>query len=368
MRNTLHALCPYFAMFPEEFVAKQVLAYSRRGDIVFDPFCGRGTTVLESLLQGRHAAGTDINPVAACVAGAKAAPPRLRSIYKRLDHLQRLFAEQSTLPALDDKFFAACFHSTTLSQLLFLRDRLKWRTSRVDRFIAAVALGCLHGESHKSPNYLSNRMPRTISTKPDYSIRWWDAKGSLPPERDSFAVVRSMSEFRLSNANLKLRGIVRMKDARKAAEAFPKLCGKVKLIVTSPPYLDTTNYREDQWLRLWFLGGPARPMPHTGSDDRHRSSEKYWTFLAEAWSGCARLLASRSVLVVRIGGTTLRKEQLFSGVSTSLESALIQFRVRPIHSGVTTEIRNRQTNAFRPGTKSRRFEHDFAFELSRRGR
>lgn len=209
-------------------------------------------------------------------------------------------------------------------------------------------------------------MPRTISTMPDYSIRWWGANGSVPPERDAFEVLRRMCEFRLSNASPELRGTVRMKDARKAAQAFPKLWGNVRLIVTSPPYLDTTNYQEDQWLRLWFLGGPPRPIRHTGSDDRRRSNEKYWKFLAEAWSGCERLLASRSVLVVRIGGTTLRKEQLFSGVRTSLRSALEGFGVRPIHSGVTTEIRNRQTNAFRPGTKSRRFEHDFAFELKRR--
>ena len=23
-----------------------------------------------------------------------------------------------------------------------------------------------------------------------------------------------------------------------------------------PPYLDVTHFEEDQWLRLWFLGGP----------------------------------------------------------------------------------------------------------------
>jgi DNA modification methylase len=53
-------------MFPEDFVARQLFAYTRRGDVVFDPFCGRGTTIFESLLNGRRAAGVDINPVAAC--------------------------------------------------------------------------------------------------------------------------------------------------------------------------------------------------------------------------------------------------------------------------------------------------------------
>lgn len=166
MRNPLHALCPYFAMFPEEFVAKQLFAYSSRGDTVFDPFCGRGTAVFESLLHGRPAYGTDINPVAACVAGAKSDPPKLRSVLARLDELSNTFDCGSQSYIEPDDFFSVCFHPRTLRQVLFLRSNLKWKTSRLDRFISAVTLGCLHGESHKSPNYLSNRMPRTISTKP----------------------------------------------------------------------------------------------------------------------------------------------------------------------------------------------------------
>jgi len=354
-------------MFPEEFVAKQVLAYSRRGDTVFDPFCGRGTTVLESLLQGRPSAGTDINPVAACVAAAKAAPPQLGSVIARLHELQEIFVGGSTrLTPPHDFFFSACFHPKTLSHVLFLRERLNWQTSRVDRFIAAVTLGCLHGESHKSPNCLSNRMPRTISTKPDYSVRWWAAKRCFAPERDAFVILRRMCELRLSAASLPLRGSVKMRDAREAARAFPRLRGRVKLIVTSPPYLDTTDYREDQWLRLWFLGGPAHPNPLVASDDRHTNSEAYWKFLTDTWSGCARLLASESVVVVRIGGTRLSKQELFTGLRESLKSGLAGSLVRPLHHGTTTEIRNRQTNVFRPGTESKRYEHDFAFAVSRK--
>jgi len=369
MRSPLHALCPYFATFPGEFVAKQLLAYSRPGDTVFDPFCGCGTTVLESILYRRPAAGTDTNPVAACVAGAKAAPPSLRSVVGRLDQLHQLFENGNETPNLvapADDFFAACFHESTLLQILFLREQLQWRTSRVDRFIAAVALGCLHGESHKSPNCLSNRMPRTISTKPEYSVRWWAGKKCLPPERDAFMILRRLCGFRLSQPGAALRGTVRMTDARRAASAFPSLRGSVKLIVTSPPYLDTTHYREDQWLRLWFLGGPARPTRGSARDDRHTNNEKYWRFLTESWSGCAPLLASKAVLVVRIGGARLRKEQLLTCLTASVESALAGFSVLPLHAGTTTEIRNRQTNAFRPGANARRYEHDFAFQLSRR--
>ena len=64
MRHRFHSICPYFAMCPETFVAKHLAATTFAG-VVFDPFCGRGTTVFESLVRNRAAAGCDVNPVAA---------------------------------------------------------------------------------------------------------------------------------------------------------------------------------------------------------------------------------------------------------------------------------------------------------------
>ena len=365
MRHPLHSICPYFAMFPEDFVAKQINAYTQPGDTVFDPFSGRGTTVFESLLNGRPAAGVDVNPVAVCISGAKADPPTLVSVIKRLKLLEGLQKETGDSEMPRGKFFSACFHGKTLQQLLFLRARLNWSRSRVDRFIAAVLLSCLHGESHKSRNCISNRMPRTISTNPDYSVRWWREKGYTAPERDVFGVLQRVAAYRLGHTLPKLRGSVRCLDARRASSGFRKLRRSVSLIVTSPPYLDTTHYAEDQWLRLWFLGGPERPTARNTRDDRYRSRKKYWRFLAESWAGCADLLREDAVIVVRIGGTSLGKVDLFNGLRESLRIGLSNFDVSKLGPGVTTEIKNRQTNAFRPGTTGSRYEHDFNFSLRR---
>jgi DNA methylase len=364
MRHPLHSLCPYFAMFPEDFVAKHVLAFTERGDTVFDPFCGRGTTILESLINGREAAGVDINPVAACVSGAKADPPTLSDVIRRLAELETIQRDQTPLGAPESEFFMACFHQETLQQVLFLREALNWLRSRTDRFIAAVTLGCLHGESHKSQNYLSNRMPRTISTKPDYSVRWWSERGYVAPWRDAFEVLRRVAAYRLSHPTAPLRGAVHLRDARQAGRSFPKLQATVKLIVTSPPYLDTTDYSEDQWLRLWFLGGEERPILKQNKDDRYTNVSLYWTFLSEAWRGCAALVRHGTILVIRIGGSRLQKSELSTGLLNSLQCGLSEFIVTPLYKGVTTLIKNRQTNSFRPGTSSLRHEHDFVFELA----
>lgn len=364
MRHPLHSLCPYFAMFPEDFVAKQVFAYSQRGDIVFDPFCGRGTTVFESLMNHRPAYGVDINPVAACISGAKADVPTLAAVRARIIELNEQYPESRRIHEPSGKFFKLCFHAETLQQILYLREALDWKRSRVDRFISALILSSLHGESHKSQNCLSNRMPRTISTKPEYSVKWWSERGLLPPSRNTFDVITRLAAFRLSQKTAPLRGTVRLRDARTASRGFPKLRGKVQLIVTSPPYLDTTDYAEDQWLRLWFLGGAERPLLNKNRDDRHTSLDLYWKFLSEAWGGCDALVREGTIVVVRLGGTRLGKTELLEGLAESLRVGFGGKKIMPLHGGATTEIKNRQTNVFRPGTASGRVEHDFAFVIA----
>ena len=347
-------------MFPETFVEKH-LAASRYDGVVFDPFCGRGTTVFQALLLDRDAAGSDANPVAVCISGAKCDPPRQPDVEARLAELRAGFHEPdvSEWPAVHTRFFELCFHRDTLPQILYLRAVLDWRRRKDDRFIAALCLGALHGESHRSPNCFSNRMPRTISTKPAYSVRWWQRNGYKPPPRDVFEILERMIEYRFRTRPPERIGSVAEADARRTGEVFPGLKGRVTDVITSPPYLDTTNYREDQWLRLWFLG--CKPLTTYGrGDDRHYSKDMYWEFLQASWTGLAPLLAERVRLVIRIGGRRSSKAELRDGLVQSLEAGLSR-SVRLVDTGVSSEIGNTQANAFRGAKASQLMEHDFAF-------
>ena len=52
---------------PEKLVAKLVLASSKRGDVVFDPFLGSGTTSVVAKKLGRRFAGIEREPEYACL-------------------------------------------------------------------------------------------------------------------------------------------------------------------------------------------------------------------------------------------------------------------------------------------------------------
>lgn len=351
-------------MFPEEFVSRQLLTFTRPGDLVLDPFCGRGTTVLESLIQNRRAIGSDVNWVAACVAGAKASVPSAKACADRIQELVRKLP-RAHIDVPTSEFFNLCFHSETLREVSFLRRELDWRNSTTDRFLAAVALGALHGESHRSPNYFSNRMPRTISTKPDYSVRWWRSRRLLPERRNVFDILKRLVAFRLSVAAPTGVAKVVLGDARVSDKAFKEFSGQVRLIVTSPPYLDTTDYAEDQWLRLWFLGGEPMPVRRLGKDDRYREPSDYWKFLEDVWRGCAPLLAENATIVVRIGGRKLSVADLTDGLLATLRAGL-PHGVKLLSEPLTSDIKNGQLNSFRPGASARSQEHDFAFRLGKR--
>jgi DNA modification methylase len=362
MRHRFHSLCPYFAMFPESFVNRH-LSKCPKNSVVFDPFCGRGTTVFQALLEDHAAGGTDISPVAACISRAKADAPNFADLVARLKELEATYARfrGTSDKTRRSEFFRWCFNAETYEQLIFLRSRLLWRDNSVDCFIAALALWSLHGESHRSPNYFSNRMPRTISTKPEYSIQWWRRNRSRPPQRNVFEILTRMARLRYKSTPPPLRAKIVETDARKAGEAFPELVGRVSLVITSPPYLDVTNYQEDQWLRLWFLGGAPHPRIEKFRDDRHTSPERYWGFLTECWSGIAPLLGPRAKIVVRIGGKYLRLASVREKLHDTLKVGFNR-RVTLLNHEMS-EIRGGQRRSFHSTSRGLTREFDFTFAV-----
>lgn len=185
------------------------------------------------------------------------------------------------------------------------------------------------------------------------------------PRRPVFETLRKAVAFRFRMPPAERQGVVKQCDARQVGTAFADITNEVRLVVTSPPYLDTTDYSEDQWLRLWFLGGEPRPELRKSKDDRYTKPDDYWTFLHEAWAGLNPLMADESTIVVRIGGAKFSKESLFEGLCQSFKLGFVNHSISPLHKGLTSSIRPRETSAFRPAPPRANVEHDFVFHLRR---
>jgi hypothetical protein len=168
------------------------------------------------------------------------------------------------------EFFHFAYSQSTLRQLLYLRSSLRWEKSNTDCMIAGLILGALHSETQKSSSYLSNQMPRTISTKPAYSVRFWQRHELSPPDRDAFELLRQLVAFRYESEPPDDNALILKTDMRELPRLVREYPEPIRCVITSPPYLDVTSFEEDQWLRLWFLGAPPHPTYRVVSkDDRH---------------------------------------------------------------------------------------------------
>jgi hypothetical protein len=90
--HSFHPMCSYLASFPAGLVHAFLARYTRPGDVVLDPFSGRGTTPLQACAEGRLGAGNDLNPFAQILTAAKVDPPTKADVKTRLASLRLAWA------------------------------------------------------------------------------------------------------------------------------------------------------------------------------------------------------------------------------------------------------------------------------------
>ena len=293
----LNALCPYFTMFPLEFPL-QHLTMALPGEWVLDPFCGRGTTNYAARLKGLPTVGVDANPVAVAIANAKLVTVTPEEV---VAEAAAILAGPPATQLPRGTFWELAYHPDTLAQVCQLREALMVRCDTPARvMLRALVLGVLHGPLRVgAPSYLSNQMPRTYATKPEPAMRYWKRHRLTPPRVDVLDVIARRTHHVLSAVPEPVPGTIVHGDSRQPG-TIPNVPGGYAWIVTSPPYFGMRSYKPDQWLRLWFLGGPDDVTYDYSQQVRHRQAE-YVDDLARVWKNVATVSRARARLVVRFG-------------------------------------------------------------------
>lgn len=245
-------MCSYMAMFPPTIPHVFINWLTDPGDAVYDPFSGRGTTVLEACNLGRIGLGSDANPLAWVLTAAKASPPTSRSIQRRIAELRSSIGRGD--PQTEPPEIQAVFDPDVLGQLLWLRQSLSIESS-VDRYLYAVLLGILHANARTdgTPRGLTISMPNTFSMAPRYVMRFKVAHGLVPPKLNVLDHLAARVAHLGDPPNSFQRGHAWMQDATQPIR-IPRKYDDPKLIFSSPPYLGVMKYGKLNWLRLWLLG------------------------------------------------------------------------------------------------------------------
>lgn len=240
------------AMFPPTLPHFFIQWLSEPGDVVYDPFSGRGTTVLEARLQGRIGLGSDLNPLAVVLSGSKADPPTQGQLQRRLAELGKHLETRDING--EPEQITMLFDPDTLGQLVWIKEQLDL-TDRVDRFLMAALLGILHlnASADGTPRGLTVSMPNTFAMSPGYVRKYVAENALVAPNKNVVEALKSRLEHvELPDAKLP-RGRVWSQDATASIRGWPSSVPHAKLIFTSPPYLQVIRYGKFNWIRLWLL-------------------------------------------------------------------------------------------------------------------
>jgi len=257
--NPLHEVS-YRACFKPQLPAYFIERLTHKGDVVYDPFSGRGTTAVEAALHGRDVIANDVNPISAILTRPRLEAPNVAQVDVRLRSLRLSSKVRSDL---DLSMF---FDRETEREILNLREYLRRRRQdgtedSIDRWIRMVATNRLTGHS---PGFFSvYTLPPNQAVTPENQVKINEKLGQQPEYRDICALIlrKSMQlqsalnagdRWQLHRAAASARFLESEADATSAIPA-----GSVQLTVTSPPFLDVVQYARDNWLRCWFNGFDA---------------------------------------------------------------------------------------------------------------
>ncbi len=233
---------------------------------------------LEAVIGNRIGVGIDANPLASVLSAAKLDAPSKIETEARLAGLRiewedqrddwlgvaragtgAIFEGPDGLETLPDAV-AAAFEHGALAQVLYLRRRLR-RSDRVDQFLIAALMGILHGRSR---GYISDLMPNGFSLSPAYATRTATARrGRTRPgaaRGDPLTLLQGKLHRIYRDGSPRTRGMAFLGDAVATIPVARRqmrergVPDRVRLVMTSPPYLRTLRYGSANWLRLWFLG------------------------------------------------------------------------------------------------------------------
>jgi len=290
--HALHEVS-YRACFKPQLPRFFIERFTQPGAVVYDPFAGRGTTLIEAALLGRRAIGNDINPLSRILTAPRLDPPALGSIAERLRYLA-----QAMQPAAEiDERLLAFYHPRTLADITRLRDHfMSSPDDPVDDWLRMICLNRLTG--HSSGFFSVYTLPPNQAVSVERQRKINLQRAQVPPERDVFAIILKKSRALLKDQMPlgSLRGAAKMLTG--PAEHTPDIAdGGVDLIVTSPPFLDVVDYPADNWLRCWFAGIAAERVPIA----LHRSLAEWERFIAGCFAEFARVLRPGGVIAFEVG-------------------------------------------------------------------
>lgn len=263
--SSIHEIS-YRACFKPQLPRFFINLLTQEGDIVYDPFSGRGTTAIEAGILGRNVISNDINPLSRILTLPRFFVPNVIEVKERLENIAY---DMKLCADIDLSMF---YHPKTEAEIMSLKNYLKQKESekkedKVDLWIRMVATNRLTGHSPGffsvytlPPNQaVTAERQQLINAKRNQKPEYRDTKKLIMKKTKS--LIRNIKEQEILNLRKTGNSALFLSEDARCTPQIPD--ESVSLTVTSPPFLDVVQYDSDNWLRCWFNGIDAKKVANT---------------------------------------------------------------------------------------------------------
>lgn len=291
--HAIEAIHPY----PAKFIGEIPRALMRtlpcpKGTLVFDPFAGSGTTLLEAQRLGLPSVGVDLNPIACLIARVKTGP------------LSMDLAD--TAQALSD---------------IAARSRAKqtWDIPNVDHWFKPEiqgAITALLNELRKIPDTgthdalrlaLSSILVRVSNQDSDTRYAAVEKGTTRADVFTQFVSAAEKLEKALATRSWDI-GPAKVIEANTLTVNPDQLGGKVGLVITSPPYPNAYEYWLYHKYRMWWLGFDPLAVKEQEIGARahffkrnHHTEEHFWDQMRDTFKLISKVLVKDGYACFVIG-------------------------------------------------------------------
>lgn len=253
----IHRWYPYVEGFSAAYVADTLDRYATRGDLIYDPFGGTGTTMVEASYRGMPSIYSEINPAMAFIAEAKTtaaawAQKNQDAFAYAVGRYRELVTSESltevgraiSLDHYDEAFRGRdFFEEVHLRQLLAAKMLAAEAASGVPEAHRLLLVACAANVVHSSN--MTRRADLRYRRDNEYKTRVVDVA----------AFIRAAAEQMVADVQAAPRLAASSRFVSSDCRKLPKsVHGSAALALTSPPYVNGTNYFRNTKLELWFLG------------------------------------------------------------------------------------------------------------------
>lgn len=229
------------------------------GRVVFDPFCGSGTVILESILNGYNAYGCDINPIAVEIASAKnkileVVPHEFEqhiSIFRKelLTYKPENYDSVFPRDAIDE--IKSWFPQKVIEKMGFILTKINSvPDEKIKQYLKVILSSIIRDISQQDPGDLRIRRRKPPIEDAPVIEMYMDNLDRQYNRIMAFYKIQNLAPEPIGKANIWRGNSTNLDLVRNALPV-----DGVDIVITSPPYATALPYIDTNRLNMLILNG-----------------------------------------------------------------------------------------------------------------